>query len=375
LVSVDSKQRASRQHDDSGLARHFSMPMKSALSVLHLSLYAAVALNSFCQAEPPAKSNSPIAIVAGEPISEQELLQSLGPQLLQLRNQEYELKSKALDGLIRQKLVEVEARKRGVSTQKLLEQEVDSKVPEPTDGEVEAYFWGQNRAGARLDEVKDQFRANLKDVRIQKARQAYADSLRARSEVASMLRPPSVNVSYDRARVNGDPNAPITIVEFSDFQCPFCKKSQDTLRELLAKYDGRIKLAFLDFPLSEIHPQAEKAAEAARCAGEQGKFWNYHDSLFEDQSKLDEASLIGRAQNLKLDESAFQSCLASEKFKAKIDADRQEGTRVGVDGTPGFFVNGVFLSGAQPRAEFEKIIDNALAARGKAHVSTSDVAR
>jgi len=211
--------------------------------------------------------------------------------------------------------------------------------------------------------VKDQFRANLNEVRIQKARRAYADSLRATIEVATLLRPPSVNVSYDRARVNGDPNAPVTIVEFSDFQCPFCKKSETVLKDLLAKYSGRVKLAYLDFPLREIHSQAEQAAEAARCAGEQGKFWEYHDSLFADQSKLDEASLIERAHNVKLDEKAFQSCLTSGKFKAGIEADLQEGAKAGVSGTPAYFINGVFLSGAQPAAEFEKVIDNELAVR------------
>lgn len=338
--------------------------MRKTLSILCFCLGLPFACRA--QAASGAGPAGPVATVAGQPISEQQLLESLGPQLMQLRNQEYELKSKALDSLIRQKLLEAEATKRGIPAQKLLEQEVDSKIAAPTDAEVEAYFWGQNRAGVRFDDVKDQFRANLKQTKIQKARQAYADSLRAKTEVAVMLRAPSVDIHYDAARVKGNPKAPITIVEFSDFQCPFCKKSEATLRDLLAKYEGRVKLAFLDFPLAEIHSQAEKAAEAARCAGEQGKFWEYHESLFADQSKLDEESLIGRAQNLKLDEKAFQSCLASGKFKASIEADRQEATKAGVAGTPGFFINGVFLSGAQPQAEFERIIDNQLALHGDA---------
>src|SRR5262249_54625145 len=158
---------------------------------------------------------------------------------------------------------------------------------------------------------------------------------------------------------------PVTIVEFSDFQCPYCKKSEETLGDLLAKYKGRVKLAYLDFPLREIHPQAEQAAEAARCAGEQGKFWEYHDTLFADQSKLDEASLAERARNLKLDERAFQTCLAGGKFKNSVEADIQQGNKIGVAGTPAYFINGVFLSGAQPQAEFEKIIDQALTGRPK----------
>src|SRR5437879_3936712 len=132
----------------------------------------ALPLGSFGQAAPHASSGNPIATVAGQPIYEQDVIQSLGPQLLQLRNQEYQLKSKALDDLIRQKLIEAEANKRGISAQELLEQEADSKVAEPTDGEVEAYFLGQNRVNARFDEVKEQFRATLKRARLQKERPA-----------------------------------------------------------------------------------------------------------------------------------------------------------------------------------------------------------
>jgi protein-disulfide isomerase len=136
------------------------------------------------------------------------------------------------------------------------------------------------------------------------------------------------------------------------------------MNDLLSKYNGRVKLAFRDFPLREIHPQAQIAAEAARCACDQGKFWEFHDALFADQSKLDEAALIAQARVLGLNERSFQSCLTSGKFKAKIEADLQDGSRVGVSGTPGFFINGVFLNGAQPQAEFERIIDNALTILG-----------
>ncbi len=325
----------------------------------------ALPLALYGQAAPHASSGDPVATVAGQPIFESDLEAALGSQqLMQLRTQEYDAKSKALENLIRLKVVEAEAKKRGITPEKLIEQEVDSKVLDPADGEVEAYFWGQNRAGANFEDVKEQYRSALKRLRIQKARQNFADSLRKTTDVVVNLRPPSVNVAYDPARVKGDPKAPVTIVEFSDFQCPFCKKTQPTLRELLTKYNGRVKLAFLDFPLREIHPHAEIAAEGARCAGEQGKFWEFHDALFADQSKLAENDLIAHARTLALDEKSFQSCLASGKFKSKVEADLQAGSKAGVAGTPGFFVNGIFLSGAQPQSEFEKIINNELARLG-----------
>jgi protein-disulfide isomerase len=344
--------------------------MKISPLVLCLPLLLALPKGSFGQTAPQARSGDPVATVAGQPISEEELQETLGPQQsMQLRMQEYEAKSKALDSLIRLKLVQAEAKKRSISAEKLIEQEVESKVADPTDGEVEAYFWGQNRAGDTFEQVKEQYRASLKQLKLQKARQVYADSLRAKIDVAVLLRPPSVAVAYDPARVKGDPKAPITIVEFSDFQCPFCKKSESTLHELLTKYNGRVKLAYLDFPLREIHPQAQSAAEAARCAGEQGKFWEYHDALYAEQSKLDGAELLTRARALNLDAKSFQSCLSSGKFKSKIEADIEQGRKVGVAGTPGFFVNGVFLSGAVPQADFEKIIDSELALLGAPHSS------
>ncbi|MEK7404822.1 MAG: thioredoxin domain-containing protein [Acidobacteriota bacterium] len=326
----------------------------------------ALPLASFGQAPPTASSGAPVAVVGGQPILESDLEAALGPQqLMQLRNQEFEAKHRALENLIRLRLVEAEAKKVGIPAEKLLDREADSKVADPTDGEVEAFFLGQSRAGGRLEDVKEQYRTALKRMRLQKARQAYADSLRAKTEVVIHLRPPSVQVAYDPARVKGDPNAPVTIVEFSDFQCAYCKNTQTTLKNILTKYNGRVKLAYMDFPLREIHPLAQTAAEAARCAGEQGKFWEFHDALFADQSKLREADLAAHARALGLDEKSFQSCLASGKYKPKVEADLQEGSKAGVAGTPGFFINGVFLSGAQPQAEFEKIIDTQLGFLGK----------
>jgi protein-disulfide isomerase len=115
-------------------------------------------------------------------------------------------------------------------------------------------------------------------------------------------------------------------------------------------------------PMSKIHPLARQAAEAARCAGEQGKFWEYHDLLFADQSKLDQDGLMDKARMLKLDEQQFESCLGGEKFKAQIQQDSQDGMRAGVSGTPGFFMNGIFLSGSQPESAFEHLVQEQLSA-------------
>ena len=338
--------------------------MRTAL--LRASLYLGLSMASYGQAPPLASSTEPVAVVAGQPIFETDLEAAMGSQqLMQLRRQEYEAKSRALENLIRLKLIEAEAKKQEIPPEQLLEREADAKVANPTDGEVEAFFLGQSRPGARLEDAREQYRAALKRMRIQKARQDYADSLRAGAEIAIYLKPPGVKVAYDPARVRGDANAPVTIIEFSDFQCPFCRTAQATLNNILAKYKGRVKLAFMDFPMREIHAQALSSAEAARCAGDQGKFWEFHDALFADQSKLKEADLAARARALNLDEKSFQSCLASGKYKPEIEADLKEGAQAGVAGTPAFFINGLFLSGAQPQPEFEKVIDSQLAVAAK----------
>jgi protein-disulfide isomerase len=153
------------------------------------------------------------------------------------------------------------------------------------------------------------------------------------------------------------------IVEFSEFQCPFCQKVQPTIKNLISKYGGQVSLAFRDFPLRQMHPHAQMAAEASRCASEQGKFWEYHDLLFADGAKLDIASLKEYAHRLGLKDPQFNSCLESGKFKARIEEDLQEAVRAGLSGTPAFFINGIFVNGAQPPSVFEKVIEAELAAK------------
>jgi len=173
-----------------------------------------------------------------------------------------------------------------------------------------------------------------------------------------------VRMDYDPARVKGNPEAPITIVEFADFQCSFCSKVQPLLDNVLGKYKGKVKLAYLDFPLSQIHQHAEVAAEASRCALAGGKYWEMHDAMFASQSKLDEAALIKTAAGLGMDQNSFEYCLRSGKYKAVVQRDVQSGSQAGVNATPTFFINGEFLSGAQSDTDFTKIIDRQLSALG-----------
>ena len=168
-----------------------------------------------------------------------------------------------------------------------------------------------------------------------------------------------VSVSFDMARLRGTPEAPVTIIEFSDFQCPFCRKAESTLKEVLAKYEGKVSIAHRDFPLEEIHADSERASEAARCAGDQGKFWEYRNLLF-SSATLDRESLAGYAGTLGLDLKDFDACISTSKYRAAVEQDVSEGKQAGVSATPTFLINGVRLTGAQPAAAFEAIIDRQL---------------
>jgi protein-disulfide isomerase len=308
----------------------------------------------------PAKGKQVVAIVDGHGVRADDLLPLVRNQLLQLRRQQYEVESKGIENLINGTLIEMEAEKKGVAKEKILESEVDSKVADPSDAEIQAYYLGQ-RNNRPFDEVKNDLRTQLKQAKIQLEREKYIQELREKAQVTILIRPPKVMVSADPARLRGDPTAPITIVEFSDFQCPYCRKVEPTVKELLAKHP-EVKFSYRDFPLRDIHPQAQGAAEASRCAEDQGKYWEFHDALFASE-KVDTDAQLEIARKLGLDEKNFESCLSSGKFKSDIDKDLDDGTQAGVNGTPGFFINGIALSGTQPLSAFEKMISDELAAQ------------
>ncbi len=342
---------------------------------LLLCMSAFFAATSVAQNAETPKPKQPVATVEGQTIYDEDLAPTVEGQLQPLRNQEYEIKRKALDNLIEQKTLEAAAKKKGLTTEKLLDQEVNSKVPEPSDAEIEGYYLAQkDRLNRPLGDVRAQVKQSLKQAKIQQARQDYLKTLRADSKVVVLLSAPRIDVAYDPARVRGNPKAPVMIVEFSDYQCPYCHQVEPTVTQVLAKYGDKVSLSYRDFPLTQIHSQAEISAEASRCALEQGKFWEYHDQLF-TASKLDKDALLEYARNLNLDDKQFGSCLTGEKYKAEIDKDLQEGKKAGVSGTPGFFINGVALSGAQGQDAFARVIDDELARKSNRPTASIRISR
>jgi protein-disulfide isomerase len=176
---------------------------------------------------------------------------------------------------------------------------------------------------------------------------------------------PTVEATVDDDPAQGPADAAVTVIEFSDFQCPYCARFQsETLPQILQNYGDRIRFVYRDFPLTSIHANALKAAEASECAHDQGKYWEYHDMLFQNQSALDVDSLKSYAASLGLDTTAFNSCLDSDQKMDEVRQDVQDGLAAGVQGTPAFFINGQAISGAQPYSVFQAAIEAALANAG-----------
>jgi protein-disulfide isomerase len=337
----------------------------------HAAMAAAIAA-AFAVTTPAAGQTTPppspdiVAEVEGERIGREELEQSLSAQLGRLDEQRFALLTGRLDELIADRLLAREAQKRGVSVEDLLAVEVEAKTPEVTDNDVTAFIV-DNRS--RLPQMPEaDLRGRIKDYlqtqRADQARDTYVAKLRAGAKVTTYLQEPApvrANVSATTGFGRGPEGAPVVIVEFSDFGCPYCKTVVPTLKQLAAQYPDKIRWVFRDFPIANLHPAAPKAHEAARCAGAQGKFWEYHDLLFERSPKQSPAELEQYAKDLQLDTAQFEQCLQTEAQQAAVDADIQDGQRLGITGTPMFFINGRALIGAQPLAAFQKVVESELA--------------
>jgi protein-disulfide isomerase len=315
---------------------------------------------------PVAATVSGVGVVAevnGAPILASELEQKVTGRLARFRQDEYEVRRQTLDELIAERLLDAEAVKRKLTPEELLRQEVDAKVTPLPAAQVEAIyeqnkdrFAGQTRADA-LARVRDVLAQRAKAER----RAAFDKELRAAARVAVRLDTPRTAITIPAGAPSTGPADPkVTIVEFTDYQCPYCHRAQAVVDQVLARYSGKVRFVHLDFPL-DGHPGAIPAARAARCAGEQGKFWEYHRSLMTAPGTLDEADLKGRATALRLDVGGFGKCLSSGRHEEAIQASLRQGEDLGVTGTPAYFVNGRMLSGARPLEAFTELIDAELA--------------
>ncbi|HET7291289.1 MAG TPA: thioredoxin domain-containing protein [Vicinamibacteria bacterium] len=318
--------------------------------------------------DPPGDA---VAVVEGTPITRAALEQRARGALAQLRQQEYETRRQALEALVAEELLKREAARRGVTVEELLKKEVEEKVAPVTAEQVQAQYAAvKARLGPRSEEDgKKLVERNLAQQRQNERRAAFLRELRGKAGVRILLEPPRVAVEVADAPTKGSAGAPVTIVEFSDFECPFCVRARATLKRIAEVYGDKVRIAFRDYPLPN-HAKAPKAAEAADCAGDQGKFWEMHDKLFGASPKLDVADLKRYAGELGLDAAGFDACLDDGRHAASVKADVEAGAGYGVSATPAFFINGRLLSGAQPFERFAEVIDDELQRTGAATAPT-----
>ena len=342
---------------------------------LHCGLIS-LAILAFAAVASAQSNSNRVAVVNGQTITQEELekaaageLKGLETRKLQndasLAQDKQEILQKALDELVAEKLIEAEAAKEKKTKEQLLEAEVESNIDTPSAEEVEA-FYDANKE--RIPIPKDQALPQVKAYMIERSRSRYRDMLVTRLKkdfgFKSYLEPLRAQISSAGFPSRGVATAPVTIVEFSDFECPYCGGLFPTLKQVEKNYPQTVRIVYRQFPLSNLHPHAMKAAEASLCANEQNKFWEFHDSMFGNQRELSIADLKQRAVDLKLDTQAFNQCLDSGKEAAAIQTDIQEGARAGVSGTPAMFINGRFLSGNQPYSEIKDVIEDELQRKG-----------
>ena len=331
------------------------------LRIILFSLYGLILAQSWACGSP--NQSDRLAEVDGVVVTRAELDKNGGKQLANLRQQLYNLERQKLDELIGATLLTREAKTQDISVSTLLEQQINGSVAPVSEDEISA-FYNQNRARLpALDKVHDQIRDFLQGQKLEEQKNDYLKSLRAKAKITTYLKAPPVvrvDVPITGAPMRGSAQAKVTIVKFEDFQCPYCKTVQPTFKELLKRYDGKLRVVHKDLPLDAIHPQARPAAEAARCAGDQGKFWEYHDRLYANGSKLTADELKDAAKDVGLNVESFDQCVTTGKFKGAVQQDLLQGAQLGLTGTPAFFINGREISGARPVEAFAAIIDEEL---------------
>lgn len=347
---------------------------KSTPRILALAAAAALAaalITPGCSSRAGAQDRgASVARVDGQVVTDAELTAEARGSLAEVEaryaEEVHAAKARALDRLIEKRLLEAAAKRQGLSVEALLEREVASRIPEAPETYLQAVY-DQTKANGRavppFQEVKAEIAAFVRGQDLQKGRARYVAKLRSEAKVENLLPPllpAKVEVKAD-GPARGGTKAPVTIVEFSDYQCEFCGSAEATIRRVVDAYKGDVRLVMQSFPLS-IHPDAQKASEAALCAGEQGRYWDMHDTLFAHQQALKPEDLKRYAAGLGLDAASFGACLDTGRTSAAVEASRKLGESLGVSSTPLFFVNGRPLVGAQPFERLKEIVDFELTA-------------
>lgn len=328
-----------------------------------LFVFAAV-ISAVLSASPAYASDKVVATVGNHKITESEVDEKIKPEMQSIDSQIYDLKRKAIDSIVNELLLAQAAKRDHMTVPQYVQKEVIDKVGHVSEAEAKKFYDVHKTASTPpFDKLKTRLIVALQQQKMQERQSQLLDELRKHETVRVMLKAPHFKVVSAGHPSLGPNNAPITIVEFGDFECPFCKRAQPILKEILAHYPKKVRLVYMDFPLP-FHPHALDAAKAARCAGAQGKFWPYHDHLFADQAQETPKDLKNLAKKLGLNTTEFDSCFEQARYQSAIERDIAQGKKLGVDGTPSFFINGRQVVGAQPFSTFQQVIDEELADKG-----------
>lgn len=305
-------------------------------------------------------AGSPVVVeIDGTKLTADDLDRKLPGRLLQARATYYQTERKTLDEFVEAYLLERAAKAENLTVEALLERHVNSVIAkDPNEETLRVYYELVDTSGP-YETIRPQILERIRQVRIAKAKAAYMESLRAKASIAFLLPAPRAKVALNGAPLRGAADAPVMLVEYADYECPYCQMVQPAIDKVLSEYKGKVAFAFKDVPLP-MHANAPKAAEAARCAEAQGKFWEYHDLLF--SSKLiDPARLKEHARTLKLDTDAFDKCLDSGAKSETIKAELNEAQDLGLNSTPSFFINGRFTQGNLSYDQLRRIIEEEMA--------------
>jgi len=309
-------------------------------------------------------SSKPLARIGDAVLTEEQLRNEMGAELAQIENRLYALRKYWVERKGQDLLFDQAARAAGLSRAEWEAREIDQKTPPPDEARARQLMGQFAKPGVdSMDALKQATEAIAKQDRQNRRNEVYQELTRKTKVELLFEKPtaPRIEVSYGPQNpVRGDTKAPVTIVEFTDFQCPYCKRATETLERVKDAYPKEVRIVARQYPLPG-HERAKPAAEAALCANEQGRYWEYRQKLFSDQSKLSDADLRQYAKDVRLDEEKFARCLSEGRYVEQVRKDLAEGQKYGVTGTPAFFVNGELISGAQPFANFDQAIKTALA--------------
>ena len=333
--------------------------MFKSVSILFFS-YAALSISGFGQTsdDHSPKGDTVLVEIDGTKLTLTDFERKRPSGLFNARNSFYEAERKAVEEFVDDYLLERQAQREHVSVKELIELHVNGALPkDPSDEALRVYYEGLD-AAQPYEAVRDQILQHLRERRIAKAKAAYVQSLRSLASIAMRLTPPRATAAAKDAEIRGVSDARVTVVEYADYECPYCQQIQPALDRLEKEFKGKLSFAYKDVPLPN-HPHAQKAAEASHCAGVQGKYWEYHDLLYKTK-KLDIAGLKENAQALGLNDSAFEKCLSSGEQSDRVKAQLAEGQSLGLQGTPSFFINGRIFSGALSYEQLAAVVEEEL---------------